>query len=404
MQIFIPLILMYPFAFSPNNIAATGKVNFHLYLGKINAAFLICLLGIAFFFLGCYVISLVKKENIVLENLSRSYLCLTRSVSLLIYGLILLVLFLVMFELGFFGNFFAAREFGMSNPSLRPIANLFYSACTVYVVLALSSFLQEKSYMKLFYILIGIAFSLTSGTRGAVLQSILLFIFIYFNINGSKHSKLNILKIGISGVLILFAAIYLGDIREHQYNPLNSLLNVFNGVFFGNNFSDLRDFSWVLAYWNGAELWGKTLLSGALSFVPSSMFPFRAQWGIGVFTASTVGFDPHVHPGLRPGIFGESYFNFGLIGVCLFGFIYGVIINSISLYVQKAVDGSESIVQQISKVSVGYLVASVFSNIMITSGVFQIYTTLLILLIGYIVYFISERKKANLILRKKSTN
>ena len=38
----------------------------------------------------------------------------------------------------------------------------------------------------------------------------------------------------------------------------------------------------------------------------------------------TAGIDPTNHPGLRPGYFGEAYFNFGLLGVLAVGLILGI--------------------------------------------------------------------------------
>jgi hypothetical protein len=46
---------------------------------------------------------------------------------------------------------------------------------------------------------------------------------------------------------------------------------------------------------------GKTYLAALTSFVPRFASSFQDTWGLGAATGATVGFDPHVHPGLRPG-------------------------------------------------------------------------------------------------------
>jgi hypothetical protein len=107
-------------------------------------------------------------------------------------------------------------------------------------------------------------------------------------------------------------------------------------LFYGNNFSDLRDFAWVYSAWDHVFWAGKTYLAAILAFVPRFASQFRDTWGLGVATASTVGFDPQVHPGLRPGVFGEGFFNFGLIGVVAVGLMLGIILRRVDSDVKRA--------------------------------------------------------------------
>ena len=46
-----------------------------------------------------------------------------------------------------------------------------------------------------------------------------------------------------------------------------------------------------------------------------------------------------MHPGVRPGAFGESYFNFGLIGVLVVGLAIGVIVRRVDIDVKRALTG-----------------------------------------------------------------
>jgi len=108
-------------------------------------------------------------------------------------------------------------------------------------------------------------------------------------------------------------------------------------LLYGNNFSDLRDFAWVDALWDHKLWMGKTYLAALTAFVPRFASEFRDAWGTGAATATTLGLDPHVHPGVRPGSFGESYFNFGLIGVVIVGLAIGVIVRRVDIDVKRAV-------------------------------------------------------------------
>jgi hypothetical protein len=49
-----------------------------------------------------------------------------------------------------------------------------------------------------------------------------------------------------------------------------------------------------------------------------------------------VGFDPQVHPGLRPGVFGEGFFNFGVFGVIAVGLMLGIILRRVDIDVKRA--------------------------------------------------------------------
>jgi oligosaccharide repeat unit polymerase len=98
---------------------------------------------------------------------------------------------------------------------------------------------------------------------------------------------------------------------------------------FGNQFSDLRDFAWILSRFNGEWLMGKTYVAGYTPFLPSVLSPFRTEFGWGRWSSAIAGLDPTHHGGLRAGIFGEIYFNFGLVGFLVICPIVGWITGSI---------------------------------------------------------------------------
>jgi len=95
-------------------------------------------------------------------------------------------------------------------------------------------------------------------------------------------------------------------------------------AFTGDTFSDLRDFSWVLSKFNGEFYQGKTILAGALGFLPSFVLPFREEFTFSRVTNTIVGLPVDTHFGLRASRFGEWYLNFGWIGVIALGIILGI--------------------------------------------------------------------------------
>jgi hypothetical protein len=136
--------------------------------------------------------------------------------------------------------------------------------------------------------------------------------------------------------IIIMIALYLGNVRGGNYS-LSAFFSLLVAVLlFGNTFSDLRDFGWVYAFWDHKFWIGKTYLAALTAFVPRFASEFRDKWGTGAATAITLGLDPHVHPGVRPGAFGESYFNFGLSGVVIVGLAIGVIFRRVDIDVKRA--------------------------------------------------------------------
>jgi hypothetical protein len=73
-----------------------------------------------------------------------------------------------------------------------------------------------------------------------------------------------------------------------------------------------------------------------MAFVPRFLSEFRDTWSIGVVTAATAGFDPQEHPGLRPGVFGEGFFNFGPLGVVAVGLMLGIVARRVDTDIKRA--------------------------------------------------------------------
>jgi oligosaccharide repeat unit polymerase len=383
MKIFIPLIVMYPFAFSSKNIEATGALNYDLYLNQLNKVFVISLTGTLFFIIGCYMASRVNLGHKIVNTFTFAYKSFLTKTNIVLYGIILSFIFIFMYSLGFFQTLFSGRGFGMEHAGLRPIANLFYSLCSTFIIVTLTYYYQTRSKLVIILALIGCFFSMTSGTRGGVLWAIVMFIYIYFNLHNENKKKANYPRIALLGSIILMIFIYIGDARFGQYNFITAMTSGVEKLLYGNNFSDLRDFAWVMAYWDNTFLHGKTMVSGYFSFIPSSIFPLRENWSLGNFTVTTIGYDSSSHPGLRPGIFGESYFNFGILGVCLFAFVVGFIINTISRYVQAYLHKEVQKTKAVIVVSSGYIFSNLCINLLITAGFFKVYVLLGTILLGY---------------------
>jgi hypothetical protein len=170
--------------------------------------------------------------------------------------------------------------------------------------------------------------------------------------------------------VILLGGLYLGSARAGQYSLSDFFALVGVALVYGNNFSDLRDFAWVDALWDH-KLWiGKTYLAALTAFVPRFISEFRDAWGTGAATAITLGLDPHVHPGVRPGAFGESYFNFGLPGVVIVGLAMGVIFRRVDIDVKRAMTAPQPSMRKAFASTMLLSVASIISISANSSGFF----------------------------------
>lgn len=267
---------------------------------------------------------------------------------------------------------FDLREYTFANPSLRPLA-LFVSGYSILIGShCFARYVEKKEKICLattLMLTLGLVFF---GARSNIL-------FIYLNVLlcylVQLRAKISLLRITVIISIIVVGGLYLGSVRAGAYS-LGAFFELLGAaLLYGNTFSDLRDFAWVYALWNHQFWLGKTYLAAITSFVPRFASEFRDTWGLGVATARTLGFDPHVHPGVRPGAFGEGFFNFGIIGVIGIGVILGILIRRVDVDVKVALSGQHP---SIMKAFASSMLLSIAGAISISSSFSGIYVLLLI--------------------------
>jgi len=226
---------------------------------------------------------------------------------------------------------FDLRAYTIANPALRPVALIISAYSVIIASHCFARYLDKKERALLACTLLLTLGMVFFGSRGNILA-------IYINILLCQLMKLrarvSLFRLMSMISVIIVVGLYLGNVRAGQYS-LGEFFGVLASLLlYGDTFSDLRDFAWVYARWDHVFWAGKTYLAAILAFVPRVASEFRDRWGLGVATATTVGFDPQVHPGLRPGAFGEGFFNFGWIGVILVGLMLGVIFRRVDMDVK----------------------------------------------------------------------
>lgn len=336
-----PNMIMLPFAKSELNGLVLGK-DLNAVVAALPAVFLITVLGYFAIVAGGMAwrlrlgAGLRKAVTQVMDVIPRCSMMLMSSRSILVFqavicSLLQLLILTLYFSQSGFG--FDLRGYTFANPTLRPVALIISNYSVIIAAHCLARYADTKEKILLWGTLL-ISFGLLFFGARANLLAIYINVLLCYMVK--RRSKINLFKIATLIFIITAVGFYLGNVRAGEYSPTEFLASIAFLLFYGNNFSDLRDFAWVYAGWNHVFWAGKTYLAALLAFVPRFASQFRDTWGLGVATDLTAGLDPLVHPGLRPGIFGEGFFNFGLIGVVAVGLLMGIFLRRVDIDVKRA--------------------------------------------------------------------
>ena len=375
------LLFLYPFNASPSNHLAMGPLQERLY-PYIDQSFMIGVIGYIFIWIGRFfcthtLIRTGKPTRIlslpfytplakVIENNVKSLSAfLTLYTVSLGLGLILLT---IQLSNGFFFN---GRDFFLSSEPLRPFFNFILSLFLVLFFFISLRFAQidRKKYL-LFFIPLFIL-SLCWGIRSIILGGLLQ---LWMQTVFYKEGKVGLLKSVFFLSCLLISAVVIGNIRAGSLALLQDLYAIPFSYFYGNNFSDTRDFACILSNWDGEFLYGKSYIAGILSFIPRALLSIREEWGICMLSNNWIGFDSTVMPGLRPGLFGEAFLNFGWFGVAPIGFLFGFCLRYADLKIKEQMALSKDLIRGYSH-SVVFLLAS---SLTLTVGLWIFYVFILI--------------------------
>jgi hypothetical protein len=376
---FLPVLVQYPFVFSPVNVLAVGQDNYLRYLSHVDSAFMISLAGMGMFIAGYALCGRNSSPFLPLTLVGTGIQAWTQNAFLLLSSLFLLLLFGLLSALGLIGPE-GTRNIAQSIPGLRPFSNVAQVMLPLTVALTLFVGIGRRRYFILALAIMNLGLAVLTGARSVAFAGVMTFALTYL-VHASALRQLRIrtaLKLIPVGAAVLVLVVYLGDVREGQYNLLRTVATLGLKLFYGNNFSDLRDFAWVKSSWDGQYYLGKTQLAGLLSFIPSALSSYRAEWNWGVVTTTMAGLDPTVNPGLRAGTYGEMYFNFGLTAVLLSGIVYGYAVRRVHNVITQA---AETLPAEQARVKLlgGLVTANLLGSPLNTAGFFSVYITIAVL-------------------------
>jgi len=327
-----PYMLMLPFARGELNEVIVGQ-DLTRVVAAVPHVFLMAMAGYFAALCGGSLWSLQLGAGIratagaILNKGPRYSEMLMSSASLLIFLSVLCVLAQLGLVAVYFSNSgfgFNLRAYTFENPSIRPISQIIALCSMVVISHSVARYLETREVSLLLSALLLTFGLLFFGQRGNL-------IFAYMNVAICslirRRSSISLFRVGIVTLGVLGLVFYLGNVRQGIYSLSEFFTSLVFLAFYGNNFCDLRDFAWIYSHWNHALWMGKTYLAGLATFLPRSVSQFRGIWSFGVATDWTVGLDTELHPGLKPGEFGEAFFNFGLPGVVIAGFLIGILVR-----------------------------------------------------------------------------
>ncbi|GAB3983824.1 hypothetical protein GCM10028806_57750 [Spirosoma terrae] len=393
---FIPVLVMYPFSSSILNIwTVWGLSNLYTIESKVNEAYIITLLGFSGVYIGKFAYDIkrpIKAFEIIIaffaNTLGRFFLKIAQSqrISRYFACIYIFVLFSFVVFIATAGLITNPREFFMLNTKYAPIYTFILSTFDVVFYILSTRVLQYGKRNDLFLFSTLILFGFFLGVRAPLILNSLSFgvLYVIYKKNGYLPISKVLLTIFFTLIIVMGLSFIRNSNKGYDLNFEIAAQAFLPEIFYGNTFSDIRDFSWVLGYWNGDLYWGLSYFAAIVSFIPSSLYPIRDLYGIGKITVNTAGLDASTHPGLRMGMFGEMYINFGLIGVIAFGIMWGYIQRRLDV-LTKRFSSNGNVIRAGSVL----IYSSFISYFTVSAGFWGFYITIFLLVILYLISHIN---------------
>lgn len=361
------LILVMPaFAGSSRNMDAVGMAIFGI-REHIDQAFYLSILGIVFTVVGMALASLTSGNSLVFTFVEKGYAFWQTRMGAWISLIVLIVATLGIIAIGV--RPFQGRQLSFEETSLRPAINLY---TVVLRTLALSIIVYGFAQSRFFLVtgFLASMLGLLIGTRGASIE--ILFTFAICLVIAYRYR--NLVAFGVYCVAFIMVAIVIGMLRSEgasadgAFADIGTVLSY--QLLFGNNFSDFRDYAWILSGFSGQFYNGMTYLAGYMALVPTFISEFRYEYGIGRVTSTLAGLNPDFHGGLRPTMFGEAYLNFGIAGVVAIATFFGFYLGKIHMWVHRDLKPNAA---GLLRVLCGFTAFTILLSIISTPGFYYVY-------------------------------
>ena len=379
---FLAPVIFFPFGFDAKNFFSVGEY-YSSITGSLHKAWFLYALAAVCFFVGIFISMSHRSKGAAGKTAS----AVQRAVETTIANDVILVslttacvcMFLFLVSKGL--RYGSGINLAFDSPEIRPIANISNALVSIVLMINYLSFAAKKSILRAVLCGLVTIIAFANGQRGLALIPIV-YVFIIWM---ASHRRRNIILPVLLAIVAIIAADSMAKARVKIQDRGGVHFDVVDSYKYGNNFSDIRDFAWIIQGWKGDLLLGKTYLSGYTPFIPSYISDFRTRWGWGRWSSSTAGLNPRKHGGLRGGLFSEAYFNFGLIPMALIAFGTGIFYGSVA----KAENYFYSVGALYSRYAAGvtsFAMTSILFNVVFSGGFFIALIYAAVILAGLIVY------------------
>jgi hypothetical protein len=275
MYVYLPIVFMSIFAWSPLNMVSTGDWHWR-YLDKLREAFYVSLAGAATFLVA----ALVAGRD---SSPPPGYHWVRRSICdfwMRKQGIALLVTLTALFGSTVVATVgvVQARQTVAEHTEFRPTAHIFNSLAVIAMTVTLIEGYRRRS---AFLTALGAALTLAMvgfGTRKVTVGTMLYYAAMRVINTRSRRVVLMATLAGVLAVSLVTSALVVEALRNDDLTADRLAMGPMHFIF-GNNLSELRDFAWILSGWDGELLKGKTYAAGFLAFIPSALLPDRTARG-----------------------------------------------------------------------------------------------------------------------------
>ncbi len=222
------------------------------------------------------------------------------------------------------------------------IIGKYVKALSIVILVYLVSNKEEKFKGKNIFIFLNIILFLLIyfPTSAARFQIIAAYLGLFLIITLQPQSKYKITLLFLLGLFIVFPSLEVfRNLKSFNQFNLNNVGNSINSAFNEGHYDSYQMFVNSINYLaeNGVT-WGRQISGTLLFFVPRSLWPNKPI-GSGAFVSESMGMSLD---NVSMPIVGEAYINFGILGIILFAFVFGLLCRGFDQRYWKKVENNDN--------------------------------------------------------------